>query len=292
MAEGHGDISYPALRYRGGKWRIAPWVIQHLPPHECYVEPFAGAASILMRKPPSELECINDLDGDVVAFWKVLRERPHEFIAQILLAPFSRTELNRALQPVNGDLPLAAAELEKARRLWVKCYQGRGSTSRKSGWRFQPTNIYQGTSRWRQNHPVAAARIHGLVDIAFRLRFVQIERADYADCIARWDKPGTLFYVDPPYADGREHSKNLYHHEMTELQHIIMATQLHNIVGMAVVSGYHGLYDELYADWISVERQASGERQKITTERLWISPRAVEELARTDRQGDLLKGVK
>ena len=283
-------ISYPALRYRGGKWRIAPWVISHLPPHECYVEPFAGAASVLMRKPPSELECLNDLDGQVVAFWRVLRERPHEFIAQIIMTPFSRKELYLALEPVNGDLSPAAADLEKARRLWIKCYQGRGSTSRKSGWRFQPTNVW-GKSRWRQHPPLMAARIHGLVDIAFRLRFVQIESADFSECIDRWDRPGTLFYVDPPYHDGREYSKNLYAHEMTELQHVIMAEQLHNIAGMAVVSGYPGLYDELYSDWCRVDRQASGERQKTTTECLWISTLAVEELARAEAQGDLLAGM-
>jgi site-specific DNA-adenine methylase len=169
-------IRYPALRYRGGKWRIAPWVIANLPPHECYVEPFAGGASVLLRKPPAEFECLNDLEGDVVAFWRVLRERPHELIAQILTTPFSREELARCQEPVNGNLPPPAADLERARRLWARCYQGRGSSARKSGWRFQMTNQHM-RSKFHVHHARAAQRIHGLVDIAVRLTNVQIERA-------------------------------------------------------------------------------------------------------------------
>ena len=268
-------ITYPALRWRGGKWRIAPWIVSHFPPHEGYCEPFAGAASVLMRKPPSEFEAINDIDQDVVAFWRMLRERPHEFISQILMTPFSRAELYRAQEPVPADFGAPAAiELEQARRLWVRCYQGRGSSSRKSGWRFQPTQEFRGV-RWNTNIPRLAARVHGLVDIAARLRFVQIERADWADAIARWDTPRLLFYIDPPYADGREHSRNLYAHEMSDLDHARLAGVLHSIKGMAVVSGLHGLYDDLYAGWQTFEKAAFGEMQKPMTEVLWLNPAAI-----------------
>lgn len=271
-------IAYPALRWRGGKWRIAPWIVGHLPGHECYVEPFAGAASVLLRKPPSPFECLNDVDGDMVAFWKVLRERSMEFIAQILTTPFSRAELYRALEPVPRNFrppfdTVAAIEMEQARRLWVRCYQGRGSSSRKSGWRFQPSQM--GKSRWNTHHPILAARVHGLVDVAFRLRLVQIEQTDWQDCIARWDKPGTLFYVDPPYPqEHRQHTRNLYAHEMDNAHHHLLAEQLHALQGMVIVSGYPGLYDCLFAGWRRVERIAYGERQKQVLECLWISPRA------------------
>ncbi|KKK75629.1 hypothetical protein LCGC14_2871810, partial [marine sediment metagenome] len=167
----------------------------------------------------------------------------------------------------------AEDEMEKARRLWIRCFQGRGSSSRKSGWRFQPSQF--GKSRWNTHHPVLAARVHGLVDIAFRLRLVQIEKADFGDCIGRWDRPSTLFYVDPPYTnEHRETSKNLYRHEMDDAHHVFLADQLRNIKGMAVVSGYPGLNDNLYEGWKRVERVAYGERQKRVLECLWISPPA------------------
>jgi len=267
-------IKAPALRWRGGKWRIARWISEQFPPHECYVEVFGGAGSVLMRKPPSEFEALNDVDEDVMAFWKVLRARTHEFIGQILTTPFSRQELYRSLEPVPAEFGTPAAiEIERARRLWVRCYQGRGSSSRKSGWRFQPTQF--GKSRWNTHHPILASRIHGLVDIAVRLRLVQLEQADWATCVERWDRPGTLFYLDPPYPmEHRENSRNLYRHEMSDVDHRLLSDRLHAIQGMAVVSGYHGMYDELFSDWLQVERKSYGEMQKQTVECLWINPAA------------------
>jgi DNA adenine methylase len=243
-------IRYPALRYRGGKWRIAPWVIANLPPHECYVEPFAGGASVLLRKPPAEFECLNDLEGDVVAFWRVLRERPHELIGQILTTPFSREELARCQEPVNGNLAPPAADLERARRLWARCYQGRGSSARKSGWRFQMTNQHM-RSKFHVHHARAAQRIHGLVDIAVRLTNVQIESAD-----------------------DRENSKRLYSNEMSAADHARLAGLLRGIQGMAVVSGAPGLYDRLLDGWRRIERATVGEAHKARTEVLWLNPAA------------------
>ena len=258
---------HPGLRYLGGKWRIAPLIVAHLPPHECYVEPFAGGASVLLRKLPAEFECLNDLDGDVVAFWRVLRERPHELIAQILLTPYSRAELRQA-----NDHPADLPDLERARRLWLRCYQGRGSSSRNSGWRFQPTNVFSNGQTWHVHHARAARRIHGLVDIAVRLHDVQIEHDTAETVIARWDRPGTLFYIDPPYADGRD--PNLYTHEMGSADHERLALVLRGIRGMAVVSGAPGLYDRLLEGWRRIENAARGESQKARIECLWLNPAA------------------
>lgn len=114
----------PALRYFGGKWRLAPWIISHFPEHTCYVEPFAGGASVLLRKPESKVEVLNDLDGEVVNFWRVLREQTEAFIRAVELTPFSREEASLAYQ-------VADDPLERARRLFIRSWQQRGGgTSR------------------------------------------------------------------------------------------------------------------------------------------------------------------
>ena len=125
----------PALRYYGGKWRLAPWIISHFPPHICYVEPFCGAASVFLRKPPAEFEVINDLDGEVVNFFRVLRDRTDELIRAIVATPYSRAEYDEAWQTVEEPL-------ERARRYYIRAWQGwgGGKGSRPSGWRYQLSN--------------------------------------------------------------------------------------------------------------------------------------------------------
>lgn len=116
----------PALRYFGGKWRLAPWIISHFPEHTCYVEPFAGGASVLLRKPESKVEVLNDLDGEVVNFWRVLREQTEAFIRAVELTPFSREEASLAYQ-------VADDPLERARRLFIRSWQQRGGDLAPSG---------------------------------------------------------------------------------------------------------------------------------------------------------------
>ncbi len=278
-------ITRPALRYRGGKWRIAPWVIEHFPAnesYECYCEPYMGAGSVLLQKPPSDFEVLNDLDGWVVAFFRVLRDRPADLAEVIQLTPCAREELAQAYQPVEGNG--AAAELEKARRLYMRCWQGRGSANRKSGWRFQKS-----WTSWRMNYPELFKRLGHFGPLAERLAKVQIDNGDALDCIRRFDGPTTLFYVDPPYVmDLRDRPRDLYGNELADRDHEELAGVLHEIEGMALVSGYPcDLYDRLYAGWRTVSRLAYAESQKETTECLWISPAA----ERAQAQGNLLRGV-
>ena len=105
-------VKHPILRYFGGKFRLAPWIIRHFPAHQCYVEPFGGAAGVLLRKVPSQFEIYNDLDSAIVTFFRVVRERPDELMRALILTPFSRQEYADAYEPTTDDL-------EQARRLFV-----------------------------------------------------------------------------------------------------------------------------------------------------------------------------
>lgn len=266
-----GQPSRIALRYYGGKGRLAKKVIALFPRHVCYVEPYGGAASVLLQKPASYAEVYNDLYHEVVSFFRVLREQPAELIAQIELTPFAREELMRAAEPTED-------EVELARRLYVRSWQGRGRLGTKGagGWRFSRTDARSTTvvDDWTNTRH--------LWTVAERFRQVQIECDDALRVIGRFDEATTLFYVDPPYPAStrcKRWRSEGYVHEMSDDDHRELATVVRGIEGMAIISGYRcELYDALYADWERVELQAYADGPAGAVERtevLWLSPAAV-----------------
>jgi DNA adenine methylase len=275
-----------ALRFYGGKARLAPWIVAHLPPHVCYVEPFGGAASVLLRKPPAPCEVYNDLDGAVVGFFRVLRERPDDLLHAITLTPFARAEVDLACAPAPDGLD----EVERARRVYVRAWQGRhGLPARgRVGWRFERAAARSRTAvdDWRD--------VRHLVAVVERLRRVQLECDDALRVIARFDGPDTVHYVDPPYpasTRGARWATAAYAHELTDADHRRLAEVLRSLRGMAVVSGYPcPLYRELYGDWPAVVRGARTHGPRAATEALWLSPLAAERLGA--RQLSLLEEVR
>ena len=260
-------IGSPPVRYFGGKWRIASWILEQFPPHTTYVEPFCGAASILFKKQPSKFEIINDLNGEIVNFFDVLRDKTIELIRAIQLTPFSREEHRRAHIPVEEtDI------VERARRFYVRSRQsfGSGEGEYSTGWRYQMDNR-RGSScvdEWNN--------VDNLWLAAERLKSVQIECDDAIKCIQRFDTKDTLFYVDPPYLfETRYSDEHRYAHEMTDNQHVELATVLKAVQGMVLISGYSSpLYDELYDGWRRIEKATRTNDNHEATEYLWISPNA------------------
>lgn len=259
-------IKRPALRYHGGKWKLAPWIIQHFPPHVSYVEPFGGGASVLLRKAPSIIETYNDLNGDVVNFFKVLREQPADLIAAIDLTPYGRQEYLNAQK--ESDDPI-----ERARRFFVWSWQGRGrgGVDEIGGWRFMSRDT-------RAKTPVDDFNnIDHLWSVVRRLKQVQFDHDDALKVVARFDGPNTLFYLDPPYVQssrGPRWRSAAYAFEYDDHQHRELARVIHSIQGMAIISGYPSkLYDELYQDWNCVTRASSKDNGiRETTECLWLNP--------------------
>lgn len=264
----NANIERPALRYPGGKWRLAPWIISFFPPHDCYVEPYGGAASVLLQKPPAPYEVYNDLEDDVVNFFRVLRERPDEFLRAVKLTPWSRREFE--LATLSSDDPF-----EQARRFFVRCWQshsGGGISKWSTGWRYQKTvsSNKPAMDSWNE--------LEHLQDIAQRFKRTQIEHDEALAVIARFDTAQTLFYVDPPYVqDTRSKWKgSMYRLEMDDDDHRRLADVLHAVEGMVILSGYpSALYEALYGDWHREEIESRTNFTNLRTEVLWISPRAM-----------------
>jgi DNA adenine methylase len=255
----------PPVGYFGAKARIAPQIAALLPAHGHYVEPFAGSLTVLLAKAPSHMETVNDLDGDLITFWRVLRDRPADLEAACALTPHSRAEHQAAYQPADD-------ELERARRVWVLLTQGRARIMRPTGWRHHadPSGSDLSMPGYLRGY---VARI---TPAAARLAMVSLESRPALEVIAAYGRhPGTLIYADPPYpASTRPNSASTYRHEMNgDTEHAELAAALRACRGAVVISGYNcPLYDELYAGWDRHEIRAYsgyGTGNKTRTEVLW-----------------------
>lgn len=269
--------SRPVLRYHGGKWRIAPWIIGQFPPHRVYVEPFGGGASVLMRKSRSDFEVYNDLDADVVNVFRVLRDpaAAEQLRGVLRLTPWARVEFEHSYIP-------SADPVEQARRTIVRCFMAHGSTSRRrgrTGFRAasHPGRRGGGFGDWRGYHDALEAftdRLHGVV----------VECRDAFYIIGRHDAADALFYVDPPYpVDTRSSVRcdgdtdRAYAHDLSDDDHRRLAVALHQCQSAVLVSGYAcPLYDEeLFAGWMRRERKARADGGIDRTEVTWFKPAGV-----------------
>jgi DNA adenine methylase len=269
----------PLLRWHGGKWRLAPWIIGHFPQHRVYVEPYGGAGSVLIRKPRAHGEVWNDLDDGVFNLMCALREgRGHELAALLEQTPFARREFELAYQPAEDPL-------ESARRLVVRSFMGFGSDAHNPKVRtgFRCNSMRSNTipaGEWT-NYPEALRRI------AARMMGVVIEHRPAIAVMSQHDSADTLHYIDPPYLPETRSQKtrrsggkyHAYAHEMTVDCHVEMLAALRQLQGMVVLSGYPAkLYDEALPGWGRVERKALADGARERTEVLWLNPATMERL--------------
>jgi DNA adenine methylase len=252
--------------YFGAKGRTAPWIVSVLPRHQHYVEPYCGGLSVLLAKQPSPMETVNDLDHELVTFWRVLRDRPAELVRVCALTPHSRNELADAHEPVTDP----DDELELARRIWCRLAQGRAGTLRNTGWRYyiDPAGSATGMPDYM------AAYVGRLATAAERLSRVSLESLPALDLIAKYGRQkDVLLYVDPPYL-GTTRPWSNYRVEMKdETSHRELAAALADCNAAVVLSGYASpLYDELYDGWHRADEQTmtgNASTAKTRTEVLW-----------------------
>lgn len=262
-------VERPVIRYFGSKWRLAPWIISHFPAHTCYVEPFGGSASVLLRKAPSKLEVYNDLDSEVVTFFRMLRTRPEELEYLLKNTPYSFEEYEQSFESSDD-------EIETARRFMVRMWMGyAGVSGRKTGWKRQ-------SRTWGSSRSMVIERWLKARDIANaveRFQQVQIEHRCALSVIKSFDEPSTLFYVDPPYPEETRTKRwrNAYSMESDHDFHVHLINLIRDIKGACVISSYpNQLYDNHLSDWERVEKQANTiSHKRVATEVLYIKKASI-----------------
>jgi DNA adenine methylase len=231
------------------------------------VEPFGGGASVLMAKPRTQGEIYNDLDGNIVNVFRVLRDpnQANELERLIRLTPFAYEEYQKAYD-------ICSEPIEMARRTIFRSFASIGSdgvTRRNSGFRGLKNyeTFVTAAQEWARYPDAIFAFIT-------RLKGVMIEQRPALQVIKFYDRESTLFYLDPPYLmSTRSKSSVIYSNEMNEKDHIALAEQVHKLKGMIVLSGYNSvIYDALYSGWKKIPKSATAQNGKGRTECLWLSP--------------------
>jgi DNA adenine methylase len=275
----------------GGKYRLAPWIIKHFPPHDNYIEPFGGMASVLLRKIPSLHEIYNDVNQYVVNLFRVLQDPKlsEQLIRKIDLTPYARDELALAIEKKDDEDPLIKAwsflvrcnftigAKEKGTKLHsfdTRCVNQPGSPGYLIRKNLEKHTV---TTCWR-NYP---EKIWPIID---RFKNVIIESLDGIELIKKYGKHrdnNTLVYCDPPYlAKTRKCPDKNYRHEMSENDHIDLADAIKSTKMMFIVSGYQSeLYDRLYEGWETRTKLAMIEMSQYVTEKIWISPNIIKQIS-------------
>lgn len=263
-----GEYKLPFGWY-GGKYSHLNWLLPLLPEANHFCEPFGGSAAVLINRKPSPVETYNDIDGEIVNFFKVLREQKHELIEAIMLTPFSREEFELAINGSKENI----SNLELARRFFVKARQvrtGLAQTASIGRWanckNTSRRDMSGAVSRW-------IGSVQSLSDISSRLLRVQIENDNAIAVIKRYDDPNTLFYCDPPYPHESRKDAKAYKYEMTDKEHIMLADILNNVQGKVAISGYRcDIMDSLYIGWRCVEaRKICHSVKQPRVEALWMN---------------------
>ena len=263
-------IKHPAMRYHGGKWRLAKWVISHMPEHRKYVEPFGGAAGVLLQKEPSYCEVYNDLDSEVVNFFRVLRDPAlsQKLIEACVLTPYARAEFELAYESTDDPVELD-------RRMVVRASMGFGSagaTKNTTGFRIDTERKYSTAMHLWSRYP------ENIAALGQRFSAVLIENRPAISVLQSHDADDCLHFVDPPYLpEVRARAKEkLYFHEMSREDHQELIEVLHSLKGMVMVCGYESeLYERAFKSWTKVSttaRISAFRGTKTKTECMWLSP--------------------
>lgn len=259
-------LKSPVSRF-GGKYYLTGWIAQYIPEHTLYCEAFCGAGHLLFSKTPSQVEVINDIDGHLITFFKVIKdhEKRQKLIEILEYMPYSRNlweELR--LHWKQGNIP---SDPVAASAQWFYLNRSTFSGDQKRGGFAIPST----TGR----NPAQSFRtaIDTFEDIAGRLRSVTIECLSYQECIRRYDSGDTLFCCDPPYLNAEKYyGKDSFAQE----DHRTLVELLSGVKGKVMLTHYSNeLYDELYKGWNRYEYQSFKGSHKSTGEE---KPKIVEVL--------------
>jgi len=228
------------FRFYGGKSRLASWIVFHFPHHKTYVEAFGGSASVLLTKPPSNLEIYNDKDERLVTLFRVLRNKPEDLIYKVQMTLYAQTEFQEAQRILRN--PSAYDEVDVAWAVLVVIYQSMGCIGR--NWAREKREVSR-TAQWKK----LPEKIQCIVE-NIKSRNLLIENGDAINVIERYDSEDTLIYCDPPYLPSTRKAPVVYAYEMSEEDHIKLLETLLSVKGKVVLSGYDNpLYNEYLKGW-------------------------------------------
>lgn len=255
----------PIIKYPGSKWRMAEWIVSLMPPHKSYLEPFFGSGAVFFRKAPSPIETINDLDGEIVNLFRVVRDTPEVLERAMALTPYSREEYERAWERRKaGDV---SDPVELARLTLVRYWQAVGSRQiYRAGWRRDVAG--REAAYTLRNWVDLPERISAAMD---RLKEAQIEHGDAVDLIRKFASKDVLIYADPPYVIGARSQKQ-YNVEMADEHHTELLKALLDHPGPVILSGYESeLYNDALREWTKLYHQNTAENGFARTEVLWLN---------------------
>lgn len=257
----------PPFAYYGGKTRMAKDIVKLIPKDaNTYIEPFAGSLAVLLAKEPHKVEVVNDLDDRLVAFWRVLRDKPEELQRALSLTPYARSEFEDALSGIDDQCD----DVEFARRVFVILRQSRKRVTHTTKGNFRPKGGPPG-------HPGNAFvnSVDALLDVSARLRSVVVESMDALELFHAWDGEGVVMYLDPPYVGETRTDRN-YRVENAGLEfHESLVGVLLSCSSRVILSGYdHPVYDPLRS-WRRVDSMrrtgSTFAGSRYAAETLWVN---------------------
>ena len=274
------------LKWHGGKSYLTKWIIDLMPMHLHYVEPFAGGLAVLLAKDPHDerhqwgdkshergiSEIVNDLNGELMNFWRVLQgeESFKQFQRIVEATPFSQPQW---VEAENRMVPRHELDVQAAVAFFVRCRQ-----SFAGGFQaFAP--LSKNRTRRGMNEQASAWLncVDGLSNVHDRLKRVVVLCDDALKIIKRQDGEKTLFYLDPPYVHDTRASTGAYEHEMDESEHSALLDVVKRCKGNVMLSGYpNELYDQALDGWTrhdrKIDNKVSGaSKKRKMTESLWCN---------------------
>lgn len=264
------------MKYPGSKWSIADWIIGHFPEHHSYLEPFFGSGAVLFNKPRSNIETVNDLDGNVVNLFEWIKKDPERLAHEIYYTPYARQVYNDAFAAVPVD------SFERAVNFYIRLNMGHGfrTYGEKVGWK----NDVQGREKAYASQDWCNLP-KKIMQAAERLRGVQIENRPAVELVKRFNFPNVLIYLDPPYILGTRHGKQ-YRCEMNDDEHLELIDTAKMHKGPVLISGYDSeLYNDMLRDWYREEITCYSQTCSKKREVLWMNFEPYVQMRIEDIQG-------
>lgn len=257
------------MKYPGSKWNIASKLVELIPGHHSYVEPFFGSGAVLFNKQLSDIETINDLDSDVINLFLCIQEDSERLARLVQTTPFSREMYDSAFEFEDIVTDIIGEEpYRKALVFLIRCWQGHGfrTNGNKVGWKNDVKGRERAYALWNWYRLP-----EWIIDIAERLRMVQIENRPALEVIERFNYNNVFMYIDPPYILSTRTGKQ-YKHEMSDAEHEELLKLLLQSKAKIMISGYESkLYNDYLAGWKKLQFLSCAEHGKPRTETVWMN---------------------